>query len=180
MSRRLHHGNWVLTLSLVAVGIGYLYFFFLPAKAEIAGRRAELENRKAEIDRSRPLSITVFETEEELEKTETFVTDWMQRNDNDAASVLAKISQQVQESGAQTIRFDPQPTTRLQAIKQSPLQLGTVSNFAQLFQMLRRLEALPATLWIDRLTIRAPAKKGELLESETSLVIFAVNQNNSD
>jgi Tfp pilus assembly protein PilO len=176
----MRHGNWLLTLPLAAIGIGYLYFFFLPAKAEITRRRAELATRKAEIDRSRPLKIAVFEKEEEVEMTESFVTNWMNHNDNDAASVLAKISQRVQESGVQTIRFDPQPTSQLQTIKQTPLQLGTVSNFAQLFHMLRGLEALPATLWIDRLTIRAPAKKGELLESEASLVVFAVNRNNSD
>jgi Tfp pilus assembly protein PilO len=180
MSRRLRHGDWLLTLPLAAIGIGYLYFFFLPAKSEIARRRAVLATRKADIDRSRPLTIAAFQTEEELEKTDNFVTGWMQHNDNDAASVLAKISQRVQESGVQTIRFDPQPTDRLQAIRQTPLQLGTVGSFAQLFQMLRGLEALPAAVWIDRLTIRAPAKPGEILENETSLVVFTVNRNKSD
>ncbi|NIL98852.1 MAG: hypothetical protein GTO53_12965 [Planctomycetales bacterium] len=46
--------------------------------------------------------------------------------------------------------------------------------------MLQSLEAMPAALWIERLSIRAPVKPGELLESEADVVIFAVNRNNSD
>ncbi|NIL99023.1 MAG: type 4a pilus biogenesis protein PilO [Planctomycetales bacterium] len=180
MNGKRRYGNWLLTLGLAAIGIGYLLVFFLPAKAQLARRRAELKACKAEIDRTRPLSIAIFQKEEELEKTESFVTRWMQENDNDAASVLAKISQSVQESGVQIVRFDPQTTTSLQTIRQTPLQLGTLGNFAQMFHMLRQLEALPATVWIDRLAIQAPAKEGALLESETNVVIFAVNQSKSD
>jgi len=179
MIGQLRQGNWLLTLPLAAVGIGYLYFFFLPAKAEIARRRTELASRTAQIDQLRPLKIAIFEKETEVEAAEKFVADWTRRNENGAA-VMAEINQKVNDSGAQTIRFDRQPTTRLRAVQQTPLQLGTAGNFAQLFELLRGLEALPATLWIDQLTIRAPAKQGEPLASEVNLVIFGVNRDNSD
>jgi hypothetical protein len=94
--------------------------------------------------------------------------------------VLADISREVYGSGVKTIRFDPQPTSKLQTVKQTPLVLGTTGTFAEHFDMLQRLESLPASMWIEQLSIRAPTTEGENLESELSLAIFTVNRDISD
>ncbi len=173
-------GNWFITLPLAVIGLGYLYFFFLPAKRDILKLRVELETRKAEIERSRPLKATVFDRETQLRATEEYVEQWKRTNDDDAASVLALISQVTQDAGVQTIRFDPQPTVKLKSLTQTPLHLGTTGSFASLFALMQRLESLPARVRIERLTLRAPAKPGNSLESEVNLVISTVNPNISD
>ena len=180
MIRRIRRGNWLLTLPLVAIGVCYLYFLFLPTKLEIHRLRGELKKKQLEITQAQPMKLALFEKQQEFEEAEEFVSGWMKQNENEAASVLADISREVQASGVQTIRFDPQPTTRMRSLKKTPLVLGTEGTFAQHFDMLRRLEALPATVWIEKFSLQAPTSSGEYTSSEVSLAIFAVNRDISD
>lgn len=180
MKEIFNKGNWLLTLPLAAVGVVYLYFLFLPAQHEIDRLRNDLQAQRQSVTELHVRQRKIYETNEDLQRAERFVGDWKQSNRDDAASVLAQISDEVEKSGVQTIRFDPEATVRFETLRKTPLMLGTQGDFQQVFHMLRQLEALPATIWIEHFHVEAAERGEHPLSNEVTLAIFTGNAENSD
>ncbi len=173
-------GNWLVTLPLAAVGVVYLYFLFLPAQREIDRLRGDLRAERQSVTELHERQRKIFETNEDLQRAERYVTEWKQNNTDDAASVLAQISDEVEKSGVQTIRFDPEATQRFETLRKTPLVLGTQGDFQQVFRMLQQLEALPSAIWIEHFHVEASGRGEHPLSNEVTLAIFTGNAENSD
>jgi Tfp pilus assembly protein PilO len=180
MKEIFNKGNWLLTLPLAAVGVVYLYFLFLPAQREIDRLRSDLQAQRQSVTQLHEREKKIYETNEELQRAVQFVAEWKQKNKADAASVLAQISDEVEKSGVQTMRFDPEATDRFETLRKTPLMLGTQGDFQQVFRMLQQLEALPSTIWIEHFHIETAERDGRPLSNEVNLAIFTGNAENSD
>ena len=53
-------------------------------------------------------------------------------------------------------------------------------DFAQIFDVLERLESRPHRVWISNLTLSQPAEDGKTLRAEMTLTIFADLAENSE
>jgi Tfp pilus assembly protein PilO len=180
MISAMKKGNWLLTVPLVIVGIAYLYFLFLPGKAEINRLRAEVAAKQRQVSEARFMKLQIHKTEQEIAQTQQHIKKWRGRQAHEPSHVLARIGDEVQRSGARASTFDPQPTIQHEAIRQTDLALGVDGRFAQIFDMLQRFEALDSNIRIQRVSIEAGEKMQDLLSSKVTLAIFSVNRDNSN
>ena len=180
MIRTLKKGNWLLTLPLVIVGIAYLYYLFLPGKAEINRLRAEVKAKQRQVSDANFIKLEIHKTQQKIDQTRQYIEKSRAQQAHEPSRVLASIGDEVQRSGVRASTFDPQPSIRHEAVKQTELALGVDGQFAEIFDMLRRLESLNANIRIQQLTIKAVEKMPNTLSSKVTLAIFSVNRDNSN
>ena len=176
----LKQGSWLLTVPLAIVGLAYLYFLFLPGKAEINRLRADLIEKQRSVSEAGFIKLRIHETQQEIVRTQEYTDTWRSEQTHGLSRVLAQIGDEVQLSGARTSSFDPQPTIQHEVLKQTELALGVDGHFSEIFDMLRRLETLDANIRIQQISIEAGASTQDLLASKVTLAIFSVNRDNSN
>jgi hypothetical protein len=163
----------------IVIAVGYLYFFYLPMEKENKRLSAELSSRRIAVGEAQMLGVDIENARLQLAKTIAHVEDWESRNDDDPAQVLALINDEVQQSGVQTINFDPEKTVQMDTLQKMQLVLGTKGDFQQVYDMLTRIEKLHPTIWIEGFRV-GTSQQDKMLSNEISLAIFADNPKNSD
>jgi Tfp pilus assembly protein PilO len=166
--------SWIITGLLAVVAVAYVWFVFLPCQRVINERRAQVQERRQQIMQAQSLSRTVEQARIRLTDTRQVSEKWRAESPRraDLITQFASLTQQAQQAGVSIERLDPLPTTELNLIAQQNVTLTFHAPFAAVFDLLKRLEALPGTLWIRSVRLTAGNESDATLRGELTLTIF--------
>ncbi len=166
--------SWMITALLASLAVAYVTFVFVPAQAEITALRGRLNERRQHILQANGLVLPVAHATEQLAKTRLISTEWRKAAPNPAelSACFASLTEEAKPAGVTIERFDPQLATDMQVIAQHGVTVHFRGNFAQTFDFLRRIEELPASMWLPSLRMTSDPMNGSTLRGELILTIF--------
>jgi Tfp pilus assembly protein PilO len=174
--------SWLITALLASLAVAYVAFVFVPAQASIGSLRGQLNERRQHILQAQTLVLPVAHAEKQLAATRE-VTDAWRAAAPDAAELslcFAQLSSEAKEAGVVIERFDPQAPAELQVVSQHTVNVQFHGKFSAVFDFLRRLEELPATVWVSHLRIGTDGQPTATLRGELNLTIFVDRTGSSD
>jgi Tfp pilus assembly protein PilO len=182
MTKSLKGKSWLMTLPLAIVAVAYVYWIFLPGQQKIGDIRAELKTHQDFVASSQFLASSIKLAEAELRETNLFVERWKERSPDvtDLSQLFGQINAAAKLSGTRTTRFDPQVTEQSETLRRIPLVVEVAGSYDGIFDFLHRLEAFPATVWVDDMRLESLQKDGKEIKCELTLAIFAANPKKSD
>jgi Tfp pilus assembly protein PilO len=182
MARKGYRGTWIVTIVLAASAVAYLVLVFLPGRRAMGEFQQELARRQGYLAQNSGISRALASAEQELDKAEAHYAAWKQRapGEGQLSTLYGKINELAKAAGTTTTRFDPKPVESHEQVREIPLTMGCSGTFAQLFDLLKSLESLPGTIWIDTVQFRKVTEKSEAVACEINLVVFVNNSENSD
>jgi Tfp pilus assembly protein PilO len=177
-----HHGSWLVTISLAAAGILYLVVSFLPTSRAIGGLRDEIRAAENYIARTASLTLSLSQTQAELERTKEYTAGYRQRLPirGSFSALLGRITKQADMAGASTTRIEPQAATEFDTLRAVPVVFHTKGSFVEISRLLAGLESLPERLWLDDVRLAAAREAGQKMQCELRLVVFAGSSDSSD
>jgi Tfp pilus assembly protein PilO len=166
--------SWIITGLLAIVAVAYVWLVFLPSQRAINERRAQVQERRQQIMQAQTLARTVEQARLRLAETKKISEAWQTESPRraDLITHFASLTQQAQLAGVALERLDPLPTVELNLVAQQNVTLQFNASFAAVFDLLRRLEALPGTLWIRALRLNLGNEANQTLQGELTLTIF--------
>ena len=182
MKANLRAPSWIVAVSTAALGLVYLFVFFLPNQRAIDELSDQLSAKQAFVAQVGSISTTLDSTRGRLERTQAYNTAWEASapGEVELAALFGQINELANASGAKATRFDPEPAECMDGLRRVPVVLGCTGSFAQIANFLCDLESLPRMIWVDRLVCDASGDNGELVEFKLTLTIFADNPDDSD
>lgn len=186
-------GNWIVAAPLVVVNLIYVVFFFLPGQKEIEGMRQEILDTQMYLATAAIRPAEIERVGGELELATAYNEEW--RKDapyaDSIARLFSEINRRAGDAGVAVRRFEPRQIDEMAHLDRVTLQLSTDGSFEQMFQLMRQLESLPETVWVDALQFRArkvPTNLASTLtgsadasvQSELNLAIFAAKSEDSN
>jgi Tfp pilus assembly protein PilO len=164
----------MITALLASLAVAYVTFVFVPAQAEITVLRGRLNERRQHILQANGLALPVTHATEQLTKTRHISTEWRKAAPNPAelSSCFASLTAEAKAAGVSIERFDPQLAIDRQVIAEHGVTVHFRGSFAQTFDFLRRIEELPASVWIPSLRLTTEPMTGSTLRGELNLTIF--------
>jgi Tfp pilus assembly protein PilO len=97
-----------------------------------------------------------------------------------SAVLVGEVSRLARAAGARTTRLEPATAIDYEELRSVPLTLVCLGSFEQAFELVRGIEALPQSVWIDDLRIERRDVKQEDLNCELRLVVFTGKSDISD
>jgi len=182
MSNRIRQGSWIVTLSLIAAAVAYLLVIFLPGRRVIGELRSQVSQKQDYLAQNIGLAKGLMAAQQELEKTRAYNTAWNERApaEGELSIFYGKINELAKAAGTVTTRFDPKPVQVHEQTREIPVTMGCTGTFAQIFELLRSLENLPPTIWLDTVQFKKNKEVGNTVAGEINLVVFANNPDNSN
>lgn len=173
--------NLAITVALGGAVVAYIVLIFLPTQKSIASLQADLAAQQTTIGRSQSLSTALTELDGRLQAASKFSASWQADapSARHRAPALGAVTRCATEAGVATLQFDPRPNEPLATVARIPISLTCEGTFAQVVDLLQRLEALPATIWIENMRVAAQRGDAEIVHCELNLVVFADNQESS-
>lgn len=174
--------SWIVTLSLAAIAIVYLKFAWLPGRCAIREMSQQLKTKQAFLAESTDLSAMLIGVQHKLDKADAIVTQWEKASPGkrDIPQLYGKINSLAKESHLTTGRFDPQPFVTHEKLHEIPVAVSCAGTFAQIHDFLRKVEGLPATIWIESMRLEKTAQTTKGVQCEITLVVFSDNPQDSD
>jgi len=166
--------TWLITALLAAGAVAYVVFVFMPFQRSISGLRAQVQERRQQIMQAQSVASTVAQARLRLAAAREVGQEWRADAPKQAQLVthLACLTKQADEAGVAIDRLDPLPTVELNLIAQQNVTMQFHAPFAAVFDLMRRLEALPGTLWIRDVRLHANSEIDNTLQGELTLTIF--------
>jgi len=182
MTNSLKGKTWLMTLPLAIAAVAYVYWLFLPEQQRISDIRAELETHQDFMANAQLIASSIKLAEAELGATNLFTEQWEEHSPDvtDLSQLFGQINAAAKESGTRTTRFDPQVTEQSETLRRIPLVIEVAGSYDGIFDFLHRLEAFPATIWVDDMRLESLQKDGKEMKCELTLAIFAANPRKSD
>jgi Tfp pilus assembly protein PilO len=173
--------SWMITALLASLAVAYVAFVFVPAQAEISVLRSRLNERRQHILQASGLVLPVEHATQQLVKTRLISTSWREAAPNPAelSGCFASLTTQAKAAGIAIERFDPQNSTDMQVVSLHGVTVHFHGSFEQAFDFLRRIEELPATVWLPHLKI-SQEQSGPKLRGELNLTIFVDRTDSAD
>jgi len=158
-----------------AAAIAYVVFIFLPLRRSIDNIRQQIQQRRQEIVDAQSLTIKLAEAKLQLAAAREVSHDWRSHAPRQAQLIThyASLTQQAHEAGVAIDRLDPLPATELNLLARQNVAMQFHAPFDAVFDLVRRLESLPGTLWIRDLRLNASDDSSATLRGELTLTIFA-------
>jgi len=180
--KNLRRQSWLVTLSLVLLAAGYVWFVFLPGKAAIVRLEAELNERRAFVASGHALVLSIGRVEQELERVRAYSRRWRPEPSGSAAAAarFGRIAQAIQQAGVSTTRFAPEAAIRLESLEKLPLRISCMGSFGNICGMLDELEKLDERCWVEELSLEQATEDGQNIKCDLGLAIFADNSKKSD
>ncbi len=177
MTGHRRQSSWIVTLSLAAIATVYVAFVWLPGHRAIIALRGQLQAKQTFVAQSTGLSAAVVAAEQELAKAEAVTGSWEEvaPREKDTSSLYGKIDALAKKAHLAIGRFDPQPFVLREKVWQIPITMNCTGTFSEIYQFLRGIEGLPATIWVDFLRIEKPPANSKDMKCELKLVVFAGN-----
>jgi Tfp pilus assembly protein PilO len=182
MKTHVRWGSWGLSLAMALLAVGYLMFFYLPARQAISQATGQLEEREQVVGQAAGLAGALEVAEQEAAKVDQFVTGWEADcpRTEELSRFYGEIYAVAEAAGARVTRFDPGAIERAERLVKIPLKVGCRGGFGQVFAFLWGLERLRYDVWINELRMESGAENGKDVVCELSLVTFAGNSEKSD
>ncbi len=182
MKAEVRRGSWVVTVPLVAVLVGYFVLVYLPTRRAIAELREQIEQQQNTITEAAVVSSSLKVAKDQLQQAEDYLEVWRQTAPaaEDIPALQGEFNSLATDAGTAVTRFDPQKPVRHAKLQQFPLGIGCSGSLLEVYDFLRSLEELPATIWIDDLSLEKMDQEAEDIECELTLVTFVDNPENSD
>ena len=182
MTAPIRRGSWIVILPLAAIAGGYVFLFFLPGRRAIAELRQQVRAKQDFVAEADKLQQTLRETKHEMEKTQAYVAACRRRipDEKELGAVFGQIHQVADAAGIRVTRFDPQPPVVYEQLRRVPVLIGCIGSFAQMYEFVRNLEALPTLLWVGTLKTEKDGRNVKNVQCEIGLAIFAGNSEHSD
>jgi Tfp pilus assembly protein PilO len=182
MTTPVRRGSWIVILPLAAVAAAYVVFFFLPGRRAIAELRQQARAKQDFVAEADRLQQTLRDGKQEMEKTQAYVAACRRRipDEKELGTVFGRIHQVADAAGIRITRFDPQPPVVYETLRRVPVLVGCSGSFAQMYEFLRNLEALPTSLWVGSLKAEKDGRNAKNVQCEVGLAIFAGNSGHSD
>lgn len=166
--------TWLITALLAAIAVAYVIFVFLPGQHSIGELRAKVQEHRQQILQAQSLTRTVALAHQRLQSAREVGQQWRADAPRQADVVLhyKSLSEQAEAAGVVIERLDPVPAVELNLVAQQNVTLQFQGPFAAVFDLLRRLENLPGTIWTRELRLSAHSPSGKSLRGEMTLTIF--------
>src|SRR4051812_47703569 len=158
-----------------AASVAYVLFVSLPLQRSINKVRQEIEDRRQQIMQAQSLTTTLAQSKLQLAAAREVSHDWRSQAPRQAQLITnyASITQQAHEAGVSIDRFDPLPASEMNLLARQNVAMQFHATFPAVFDLLRRLESLPGTLWVRDLRLTASDDSNSTLRGELTLTIFA-------
>jgi Tfp pilus assembly protein PilO len=174
--------SWLITALLASLAVAYVAFVFAPAQASIGTLRGRLNERRQHILQAQGLVAPVAHASKQLAATREVSDKW--RSAAPSASELsanfAQLTAEAKAAGVVIERFDPQTPAELQVLSQHAVNVHFHGPFSAVFDFLRRIEELPARVWISHLRIGSDGDAQGTLRGELNLTIFVDRTGSAD
>ena len=182
MTTTPRQSSWIVTLSLAAIAMAYLTLVWSPGRRAIREMGEQVETKRAFVAQATGLSAALMGVQQELDKAESVVTQWEKAapGKRDIPGLYGKINALAKDTHLATGRFDPQPPVVHEKLHEIPLAMTCSGTFAQIYEFLRDVEGLPATIWVESLKLEKAAQNAKDVQCELNLVVFANNSQSSD
>lgn len=174
--------SWMVTAPLVLVTIGFMVLFYLPSRERTRQLEHELTSHGMLIDTTRLVSTQFRPTQQQLELAKSHVEHWqLGAPDSDTVpATFGHISRLAKQCNVRVLDFDPDPPEKLAHLSRVPMNLVFEGEFADLFRLLQSMEQMPTKHWMERVRMESPQKSQSTTRCAISLVIFAIDNANSD
>ena len=166
--------TWLITGLLAAAAVAYVIFIFLPLQRSIDVLQDQVQERRQQIMQAQSLAGTVAQARVRLVAARDVSQQWRADAPRQAQLIThyASLTQQAEQAGVAIDRLDPLPAIELNLIAQQNVTMQFHAPFAAVFDLVRRLEALPGTIWIRDLRLHANSETDNTLRGELTLTIF--------
>jgi len=174
--------SWLITALLASLAVAYVAFVFVPAQGKIGTLRGQLNERRQHILQAQGLVMPVAHAAGQLAKTRQVSDQWRSAAPSHAelSANFAQLTSEAKAAGVVIERLDPQPPAELKVLSQHAVNVQFHGEFAAAFDFLRRIEQLPATVWISNLRLAGDDSSSGTLHGELNLTIFVDRTGSTD
>jgi type IV pilus assembly protein PilO len=171
-----------ITVATAAFALAYVIFVFLPGQAKIRQLQENFRQQQDYLAQSARLPSVIAELEDEIKECRTFADRWrsVAPSGPRMAEMLGHVTGEAASAGVELLNLHPQPLQSFEMLQEIPLELKLQGSFHRLADFLRRIESLPASLWVREVKVQPTAEDGEVLHCELTLSIFTENNDISD
>lgn len=174
--------SWLITALLASLAVAYVAFVFVPGQAEISTLRSQLNERRQHILQASSLVLPVENATAQLAKTRLVSLDWKRAapSADELSECLGGLTNEAKAAGVVIEQFVPATATEMQVLAQQGVTIHLQGSFPQVFDFIRRIEELPATIWVPSLRLTADERGGSTLRGELNLTIFVDRKDSTD
>jgi Tfp pilus assembly protein PilO len=174
--------SMIVTVVLAVASIGYVFFVFLPGQKAIGQWRRELTTKQQYIIDSDRLSHAMQQVHSDFQAAERYSAKWREAapGEPELAALLGRLTTEAAQAEVAIVRLDRRELLRLETIWHVPVVLECRGRFDQVFELVRRLEAMPQELWITELKLTRSSEDAQTVHAELVVTIFADNSEISD
>lgn len=167
-------GNWLLTVSLAGMGVGYLLLFHVPAQRALGRLHQDLTAKQDFVAQADALLPAMRITEQQLAEATRYNARWLDAApaEGELPDLFGRINALARAAGVQGTRFEPQTPLEYQMLRSVTIAAGYSGSFAQLWQFLSELEGLSQAVWVKNLQFEGPGKYGQDVHCEMAVVVF--------
>ena len=167
--------GWIVTALPTAVAVLYLALVWLPNHWAITAVQDQAECRRQFVVQAGELPAIMAGCQRELDAAQAAIARWEKAapRKKRLAEYFEKIDSVTRQAGLAVTRFDPQPFVVHEKIHEIPLLIDCSGGFAQVYEFLRNVERLPATIWVDSIKIENIKNDGRNVTCKVNLVGFS-------
>ncbi len=174
--------SWLITALLASLAVAYVAFVFVPAQAAIGRLRDQLNERRQHILQAQGLALPVVHLAGQVAKTRQVSDGWRSTAPSHAelSANFARLTAEAKAAGVAIERLDPLAPVELQVLSQHAVTIQFRGPFSAVFDFLRRVEELPASVWITNLRVGGGGGEAATLQGEVNLTIFVDRSGSAD
>ncbi len=178
MNGSLRRNTMILIVSLAAILVLYLLFFWLPQRRNSALMLGTIQKRRGEIDRCRQQADQLPMLNGELEQLESYNRQVAERIPAvlDVREFLKTMHGLGQQHAVTISTWSPSLASDLVGIKQQPVSLTVVGKFQAIVKMIYDLEAMDRLVELTDLDMKVKDVAGraeDMVEAKLSVRLFA-------
>ncbi len=173
--------SWLITALLASLAVAYVAFVFVPAQAAIGKLRDQLNERRQHILQAQGLVLPVDHLARQVARTRQVSDGWQSAapSHGELSATYARLTTEAKAAGIAIERLDPLAPAELQVLSLHAVTVQFRGRFAEVFEFLRRVEELPASIWISNLRIGGE-NSAATLQGEVNLTIFVDRTGSTD
>jgi Tfp pilus assembly protein PilO len=174
LSRPAKPKTWIITGLLAALAVAYVLFVFIPCQRSIGLLQSQVQERQQQILHAQSLARPLVQARERLVQTREVSRQWRDEapRHTEVMSHLARLSRQAEAAGVAIERMQPLPAVELRVVAEQNVTLHFQGEFDETFDLLRRFELLPGTIWMRDLRLTSSNAADNQLRGELTLTIF--------
>jgi hypothetical protein len=172
MQKQPSRGSWLITAPLAALTLAYVLLFYLPGSKARAALQTEIDLKRQAIASGPMLAAEMERVATERREVEEFVAGWRERSKQVSPGLFGRMSGLIEDAGLATTRFEPDNAVEMDQLRQLHLTLGCQGDVGQFFALLKGIEQLPHTTWIEMLRLERKGQTEQELQGTLKLVVF--------